>query len=89
MSSDTRKRAYDGAADAGSPKRQKLGQLSVADSHDHPSPPSLASITWPSLDHQSKSGLKRSIAIVLQHVGFDSATPEAMESYVTTVEACK
>ncbi|ROT36199.1 bromodomain associated domain-containing protein [Sodiomyces alkalinus F11] len=43
-------------------------------------------VAFPSLSHQSRTGLRRAISMTLQHVGFDAATPEAMESYVSMVE---
>ncbi|KAL2756126.1 hypothetical protein ACRALDRAFT_1063872 [Sodiomyces alcalophilus JCM 7366] len=42
-------------------------------------------VKHPSRD-QSKIGLQRAISLTLQHVGFDAANPEAMESYVSMVE---
>ncbi|KAF6818657.1 bromodomain associated protein [Colletotrichum musicola] len=50
------------------------------------SSPSASQVVIPSLDYQAKSGLERSIGLALQHVGFDAATPEAMESFLGTVE---
>jgi transcription initiation factor TFIID subunit 8 len=34
-------------------------------------------------------GLQRSIVLALQHVGFDSASPEALESLTTATETCE
>ena len=39
-------------------------------------------------DALAKAGLRRSIALVLQKVGFDTATPEAFESFVLMAEEC-
>lgn len=36
-----------------------------------------------------RDGLRRSIALTLQHVGFDSATQEAMEGFTETVDTCR
>lgn len=44
--------------------------------------------TMPSLHDQARQGIQRSIALVLNHDGFDSATPEAMESFTQLVESC-
>lgn len=49
-------------------------------------PPSV--VSTPSLHNQSRSALQRSLAIVLQHDGFRSATPEALESFTQLVETC-
>jgi hypothetical protein len=38
--------------------------------------------------HQIRCTIQRSIALVLKHDGFQSATPEAMESFTSLVEAC-
>ncbi|KAF4977741.1 hypothetical protein FZEAL_5789 [Fusarium zealandicum] len=40
----------------------------------------------PTQHYQARIGLQRSIAMVLQHDGFDSASPEAMESFSGMVE---
>lgn len=44
--------------------------------------------TVPSLHGQARQGIQRSVAMVLEHDGFDSATPEAMESFTHLVESC-
>jgi hypothetical protein len=38
--------------------------------------------------HQTRCAIQRSIALVLKHDGFQSATPEAMESFTSLVETC-
>lgn len=40
-----------------------------------------------SLHGQARQGIQRSIAMVLNHDGFESATPEAMESFTQLVES--
>jgi transcription initiation factor TFIID subunit 8 len=40
----------------------------------------------PTYHSLSRQGIQRSIAMVLKHDGFDSATPEAMESFTAMVE---
>ncbi|GJC85291.1 transcription initiation factor TFIID subunit 8 [Colletotrichum liriopes] len=71
-------------------KRQKTASLTpipaAAAGNDEPSVPCATKVTIPSLDYQAKSGLERSIGLALQHVGFDAATPEAMEGFLGTVE---
>ncbi|TAQ90067.1 hypothetical protein B7494_g1614 [Chlorociboria aeruginascens] len=45
-------------------------------------------LTWPQLfDDEAQELLKRSIAQALEYVGFDGATPEAMESFCASVES--
>ncbi|KYK58044.1 bromodomain associated protein [Drechmeria coniospora] len=41
----------------------------------------------PTHHFHARCGLQRSIAVVLRHDGFDSATPEAMESFTALVES--
>ncbi|KAF4808190.1 Transcription initiation factor TFIID subunit 8 [Colletotrichum siamense] len=69
-------------------KRQKtdLGLSATPAEDDESLLPCATKVIIPSLDYQAKSGLERSIGLALQHVGFDSATTEAMESYLVTVE---
>lgn len=74
-------------------KRQKMNSdapksPSAADDED-PSLPGATKVTIPSLDYQAKSGLERSIGLALQQVGFDSATPEAMQGFLGAVETCE
>jgi hypothetical protein len=42
----------------------------------------------PTVHHFARSGIQRSIALVLAHDGFQSATPEALESFTGLVEQC-
>lgn len=42
----------------------------------------------PTLVNPERDGLKRSIALVLGHVGFESATPEALEGFAEQTENC-
>lgn len=42
----------------------------------------------PTRHSNARSGIQRSIAMVLKHDGFDTATPGAMESFTALVEAC-
>jgi transcription initiation factor TFIID subunit 8 len=39
--------------------------------------------------YQTRCAIQRSIALVLKHDGFESATPDAMESFTALVESCK
>ncbi|KAK8044562.1 hypothetical protein PG993_004586 [Apiospora rasikravindrae] len=40
----------------------------------------------PNADSMGRDGLRRSIALALEHVGFDAATPEALESFANNAE---
>lgn len=42
-----------------------------------------------SIHSQSRQAIQRSIALVLRHDGFDSITPEALESFTQLVETCE
>jgi hypothetical protein len=48
---------------------------------------SIESLT-PTPHFLARAGVQRSIAMVLKHDGFETATPEAMESFTTLVETC-
>ena len=50
--------------------------------------PCATALAIPSLHSHSRQSIQRSIALVLKHDGFDSATPEAMESFTQLVETC-
>lgn len=39
--------------------------------------------------HVNRAALQRSIGLALQHVGFDSASEEAMESFTLMTETCQ
>lgn len=49
---------------------------------------SIASLV-PNPHYQARTGLQRSIAMVLNHDGFQGASPEAMESFTGMVETCE
>lgn len=42
----------------------------------------------PTVHQFARTGIQRSIAMVLSHDGFESASPEAMESFTELVEQC-
>ncbi|KAJ0158465.1 hypothetical protein CTA2_11522 [Colletotrichum tanaceti] len=85
-----RKRSFSAQDVEPSSKRQKTDAQTPAsaavDDDDEPLLVCATKVTIPSLDYQAKSGLERSLGLALQHVGFDAATPEAMESFLGTVE---
>ena len=43
---------------------------------------------YPQVQPPARTGLQQCIALVLQHVGFDSASPEALEEFTTMTETC-
>lgn len=43
----------------------------------------------PSLDEQARESLRRSIGLALQHVGFQAASDEALESFLLMTETCE
>ncbi len=45
--------------------------------------------TRPSFNDEPSHLLRRGAALVLQHVGFDGATKEALESFCSQVDSCK
>jgi transcription initiation factor TFIID subunit 8 len=56
-----------------------------ADEESFSAVPSLS----PTLHHIARCGIQRSIAMVLSHDGFQSASPEALESFTGVVETCR
>lgn len=87
MSTESRKRPAETDDDGSHAKRLRtesshiilsLGQLGASQFA------SAAATT----DDLANKGLKRGIALALQKVGFESATPDAMESFAAMAEAC-
>jgi hypothetical protein len=39
--------------------------------------------------HLGRDGLRRSIVLALQHVGFDSASEEALDGFTSATETCR
>ncbi|PNP50245.1 hypothetical protein THARTR1_09076 [Trichoderma harzianum] len=54
---------------------------------DEESMSAVASMS-PTVHQFARTGIQRSIAMVLSHDGFDAASPEAMESFTELVEQC-
>lgn len=42
----------------------------------------------PNAEDFGRDGLRRSIGVALKHVGFDAATPDALEGFTETVDTC-
>lgn len=74
------RRAVDGNAPAASDAAPLLGQAELD--------AAVVSLA-PTHHSNARAGLRRSIALVLSHDGFDSATEQAMESFVGIVESCQ
>ncbi|KAK1754039.1 WD40-repeat-containing domain protein [Echria macrotheca] len=85
MQDDTRKRPADADDESPPAKRQKslprtvILTVGVNDGPTHESP-------LMTTDAMARSGLRRGISLALRKVGFDGATPEAMEQFVTMAE---
>lgn len=45
-------------------------------------------VNKPTAEDVGRDGLRRSIGLALQHVGFDAATNEALEGFTETVDTC-
>ncbi|KAM7205387.1 hypothetical protein V8F20_003156 [Naviculisporaceae sp. PSN 640] len=83
---ESRKRSADSADDnEPSTKRQKITPPTVVLAVESLNSPSHTS-NLQTPEAIAKAGLRRSIALALSAVGFDSATPEAMESFVIHTE---
>ena len=64
------------------------GKLGIVEEHTSDGHVGASVSNTPSLHSQSRRGIQRSIAMILKHDGFDSATPEAMEGFTQLVETC-
>lgn len=74
-------------------KRARISDTFTESSDDyrvshHVNSTNLTPVIWngPNLHSQSRQSIQRSIAMVLQHDGFDSATPQALECFTQIVE---
>ncbi|RSM11963.1 hypothetical protein CDV31_006516 [Fusarium ambrosium] len=68
------------------PKRPRIDDEHLEDTNpDEMGPRAIGSVI-PNPHYQARAGLQRSIAMVLKHDGFDSASPEALESFTAMVE---
>ncbi len=87
MESTSRKRPAPSDPDHPTSKRQR-----TSSSHTIPSPEGTdiprhgASVESP--DELAKKGLRRSIGLVLDKIGFDSADHQALETFTQLAEAC-
>ncbi|KAK1781424.1 WD40-repeat-containing domain protein [Copromyces sp. CBS 386.78] len=87
MATDTRKRPADAeGAQQSQPKRPKTNTSSRTILAVEAIGKSPNASTAPSPDELAKNGLRRTIALALETVGFDGATPEALESFTIMTE---
>jgi transcription initiation factor TFIID subunit 8 len=88
MASDSRKRSAEPNDDQPSAKRMREMPssviLAIGSSEESP-----CSIDLATSEELARKAMRRSLSLVLQKVGFDSATPDAMESFVSMTEICK
>ncbi|KAI0471192.1 WD40-repeat-containing domain protein [Xylaria cf. heliscus] len=73
------------------PKRQRTTTLEpdatpTAPTSGHITQAVYEAVRLPSAENMGRDGLRRSITLALSHVGFDSATEEALEGFTETVE---
>lgn len=87
--SSTRKRALTSQDDTPQTKRQRTSSRSSATESNEVATRSDAPPRPISTDELARKGLRRSIALVLERVGFDATSGEAMESFANIVETCK
>jgi hypothetical protein len=87
MSAESRKRPAEASQNGSESKRQRIRSpqtiLSLGQAGSSPCISVAATV-----DELGKKGLRRSIALALQKVGFESAEPEAMESFTLMAETC-
>ncbi|KAH7629576.1 Bromodomain associated-domain-containing protein [Sordaria sp. MPI-SDFR-AT-0083] len=87
MATDTRKRLADAEGAQPSPaKRPKTNTSSRTILAVEAIGKSPNASTTPTPDELAKNGLRRTIALALETVGFDGATPEALESFTLMTE---
>ncbi|KAL3425830.1 bromodomain associated protein [Phlyctema vagabunda] len=69
-----------------SPKKQRITSISSQTTPETPAADDEAEVTESALFNQEPEQLlRRSVALALEHVGFDGATPEALESFCAHV----
>lgn len=93
------KRSLSPADSDGSSKRRRLSGPQADNTPDDVPPVNVLGIEddesmatkslAPSHHANARAGIQRSIAMVLKHDGFASASPEAMESFTGLVETCE
>jgi len=88
MAADPRKRSAEPNDDQPPAKRKREMPSSVILAIGPPEE-SPCSIDLATSEELARKAMRRSLSLALQKVGFDSATPDAMESFVSMTEICK
>jgi transcription initiation factor TFIID subunit 8 len=88
MALESRKRSADGDDDLPDAKRQRTTPSTVILKYEPSTEEQQCSAARTTAEELVRKGLRRSIALALQKVGFESAAPDAMESFVSMTEEC-
>lgn len=89
MAQESRKRPAKNEDDQSSAKRQRTQDLGLVLSTGKIGDSPYSSSTLTTAEELARKGLRRSIALTLQKVGFEGAAPEVIESFVSMTETCK
>jgi hypothetical protein len=88
MAMETRKRSAEDGENEPDAKRQRVENPSiVVQFQGHGKSEHVSALT--TAEELARTGLRRGIALALQKVGFDGASPDAMESFVSMAEECR
>jgi len=89
MALESRKRSAEEGDGQPGPKRQRMttSQIILRSEVSKESKQHAAALT--TMEELARKGLRRSIALALEKVGFDGATADAMENFVSMTEECK
>ena len=88
MAANSRKRSAEPNDDEPPTKRKREMASSVILAIGPPEE-SPCSVDLNTSEELARKALRRSLALALQKVGFDTATPDAMETFVSMTEICK
>ncbi|KAI0549827.1 hypothetical protein F4679DRAFT_227426 [Xylaria curta] len=72
--------------DRPSPSKRQRTSTPIAPASGHTVKAAYEAVRRPTAENLGRDGLRRSITLALSHVGFDSATEEALEGFTETVE---
>ena len=84
----SKKRASPEEDEAPASKRRKTPSCNTPSTSDELAPIESRGLSIATADGIARDGLRRSIALVLDRVGFDSASEDALESFASMVETC-
>jgi len=88
MALESRKRSADGDDDQPGAKRQRITPSNIILKYEPSAEQQQCLGARTTVEELARKGLRRSIALTLQKVGFEGAMPEAMESFVSIAEEC-